>query len=169
MTLDNPQLCQWFLSHGADPNARCEFDITPLSYAIQKASREMIDMLFQHGGSIEKGQLLHWAVHRPKLDCQEVVRMLLDKGCEINAIRYQNHSESYEFYNLLSGLGTPLHEAAEYGRLALVEFLLANGANALIRDTWGALAIDRARSKGHTEIVDILTPHSESKPRDLQK
>lgn len=162
MALDNRQLCEWFLSHGADPNAQCRFDETPLSVAVMRAPRDIIELLFQHGGSIEKGQLLHCAVHRHKPDHLDIIRMLLDKGCNINAIRYENHSESYGYYNLLFGLGTPLYEAAEYNRLAVVELLLANGANPLIRNTWDQLPIDRARSKGHTNIVELLRPYSES-------
>lgn len=164
MVLDNRQLCEWFLANGADPNARRKFDKTPLSLAVSWAPRDIIELLFQHGGSVKKGQLLHSAVHRRKPDCLDIIRMLLEKGCAINAIRYQNHNVSYENYNLLFALGTPLHEAAECGRLTMVEFLLSNGADPLIRDTWDELPIDRAHSKGHTDIVDLLRPYSESKP-----
>jgi ankyrin repeat protein len=132
MALDNRQLCEWFLSHGADPNAQCDFDETPLSAAVMRALRDIIELLFQHGGSIEKGQLPHCAVHRHKPARLDIIRMLLDKGCNTNAIGYENHSESYKHYNWLFGLGTPLYEAAEYNHLAVVELLLANGANPLI-------------------------------------
>lgn len=162
MALGNRQLCEWFLSHGADPNARCDFDKTPLSIAVVSAPRDIIELLFQHGGSIDKGQPLHNAVHRREPDGPEIIQLLLDKGCDINAILYQNHNKSFDYYNILSALGTPLHEAAEYGRLAMVELLVANGANPLLRDTWGQLPIDRARSKRHNAIVNLLRPYSES-------
>lgn len=161
MALDNRQLCEWFLSHKTDPNARCDCDKTPLSVAILRAPHDIIDLLFEHGGSVEKGQLLHCAVHRQKPDSPEIVRMLLEKECDVKASKYQSHNESYEYDDLLLGLETPLHEAAGYGLLAMVEFLLANGAERLIRDTWDQLPVDRARSKGHTDIVDILKTCSE--------
>jgi ankyrin repeat protein len=164
MALDNRQLCEWFPSYEADLNAQCQFDETPLSVAVMRAPRDIIEPLFQHGGSIGKGQLLHCALHRHKPDRLDTIRMLLDKGCNIDAIRHENHSESYRYYNPLFGLGTLLDEAAEYNRLAVVEPLLANGANPLICNTWGQIPIDRARSKGHTDTVDLVRPYSESMP-----
>jgi len=61
-------------------------------------------------------------------------------------------------------LGTPLHLAAEEGRIDVVKFLLDHGANPMLRDTWGALAIDRAKGKNHTEVVDLLKSLSYSRP-----
>lgn len=161
LTLDNRQLCEWFLSHGADPNAQCNYDITPLSHGVTYASREIIELLFQHGGLIEKGQLLHNAVHREKPDCLEIIQMLLNKGCDINAMKYKNHKHSYDYYKILQGLGTPLHDAAERGHPGVVKFLLANGADPLVRDTMNELPIDRAKRGRHTEVVDFLRHYSE--------
>jgi ankyrin repeat protein len=157
--LSNRRLCEWFLSHGADPNATCKYDWTPLSKAVGKAQREIIELLFEHGGSIANGQLLHFAVHRNQPDCLDILQLLLDKGCDINAIRYQNHKFSYDHDNFLMGLGTPLHEAAMTGRVHVAKFLLDRGANPRARDTWGRLPIDRAHEHGHLETIDLLGPY----------
>jgi ankyrin repeat protein len=164
VALNNRQLCEWVLSHGADPNARCTFERTPLSVAVGWASRDIIDLLLQHGGSVESGQLLHCAVDWLKPGCAEIIQLLLGKGCDINAIKYQNHRGSYDFYSVLLSLGTSLHEAADSGRSTVVKFLLANGADPLVRDTNDYLPIDMAHRKGHTDVVDLLKPYSEATP-----
>jgi ankyrin repeat protein len=160
----NRPLCEWFLSHGADPNVQCTYGWTPLTTAVEIASRDIIDLLFEHGGSIEHGQLIHAATRRKLPDCMEVIQMMLDKGCDINTIQYHNHELSYGHWNLFMALGTPLHSAAEAGRIDVVKFLLDHGANPMLRDTWGALAIDRAKGKNHTEVVDLLESLSHSRP-----
>ncbi|KAL8707408.1 MAG: hypothetical protein Q9220_007553 [cf. Caloplaca sp. 1 TL-2023] len=55
----------WFLEHGADPNAPAlECDTTPLSFAVLEAPLSTVQLLFEHGGSATRGQLVWHAVHR---------------------------------------------------------------------------------------------------------
>lgn len=161
--LDNRELTEWFLSHGADPNAQCMFDKTPLSRAVQSAPLEIIELLFEHGGSIEKGQLLHSAIRRTLPDYLQVVQMLIDKCCPINTIQYQNHHDSFEHYKWF-GLGTPLYNAAHSGNVAMVELLLRNGADPLMPANSGSLPIHMAEAAGHTAVVELLRPYSVSPP-----
>lgn len=162
--LGNRPLCEWFLSHGADPNVQCNYGWTPLTNAVESASRDVIDLLFEHGGSIEYGQLIHAAARRKLPDCLEVIQMLLDKGCDINTIQYHNHKFSYGHWNLYMALGTPLHSAAEEGRIEVVKFLLALGADPKLPDSWGFLPIDKAKDKNHIKVVDLLKSYSYSRP-----
>lgn len=57
-----PDLCEWLLNRGADPNAQRVLDLTTPSVAVQEASFDIIKLLFKYGGSIEYGQLLDTAV-----------------------------------------------------------------------------------------------------------
>ena len=59
--LNDQKLTGWFLNQGADPNAECGsgLDLTPLSIAVADAPFAVISLLFDRGGSIEHGQLLH--------------------------------------------------------------------------------------------------------------
>lgn len=163
--MNNRPLCEWFLSHGADPNVQCSYGWTPLTTAIENTSRDVIDLLFEHGGSIEHGQLIHAAVRRTLPDCLDVIQMLLDKGCDINTIQYHNHKLSYGHWNNFMALGTPLHTAAENGRVDFVKFLLDHGADPKLRDTKGFLPIDNAKNKNHPEVVDLLKSYSFSRPK----
>jgi len=134
-------------------------DITPLSIAVRDAPFSIIKLLFDHGGSIEHGQLLHFATSRASLDRLEVFEYILNKGASVNAIMFQNCLESYE-QEKYSGLGTPLHSAAEKGNLDMVQILLAKGADPLIKDSTGQLAIGLARYYGHDKVVEYLRPLS---------
>lgn len=145
----------WFLSHGADPNATCGLDITPLSIAIRDAPFENIPILFDHGGSIEHGQLLHFAVIRGLPDRIDVLDYLLDKGAPINSLMYENSADSYE-QERFSGLGTPLHSAVTTGCLDMVNMLLSRGADPIIKNSCGKLAVEEAEYYGWKEVADRL-------------
>ena len=155
-------LSQWCLEHGADPNRRAGIlDITPLSWAVVEASFNTIKLLFDYGGerSIDRGQLLHFAVDRQLPDQLEVLQYILDKDPAINNIMFQNDRMSYAWRKDF-GITTALHRASETGNLAVVRLLLAHHADPWIRDTAGKLAVDVAQKGGHDAIIDLLRPLS---------
>ena len=151
----------WFLDHGADPNKRCVLDITPLSHAVRKAPFGNIKLLFERGGSVHSGQLIHHAIGRSHRhpDTIEILDYLLEKGSPINKIQYEGDSQSLP--QSIFTIGTPLHGAVHCGRLDLVKFLLSRGAHPLIRDTLRLTPVQRAEMQGKTEIVEYLRPISE--------
>jgi ankyrin repeat protein len=134
-------------------------DFTPLSIAVMRASFEIIKILFNRGGSIHHGQLLHYAIYRKKGDYLEVLDFLLDHGPSINDIMYQNRVEIY-LMRMAFGLGTPLHKAAELGKLDIVKHLIKKGADPLIPDARRQIALELAQSNGHHQVVDYLRPFS---------
>ena len=76
----------------------------------------------------------------------DAAQLLLEKGAQINAI-----PGGFDF------AGTGLHYAALNGHRAMVEFLLANGADREIRDTRvNAVAAGWAEHGGHTNLLDLL-------------
>jgi ankyrin repeat protein len=78
---------------------------------------------------------------RELADRLEVLKFLLNRGLPINNIMYQDRLEDY-YQNMYSGIGTPLHFAAEKGLLNSVKFLVKNGADPLIKDPMGKLALN---------------------------
>ncbi|KAL1869024.1 hypothetical protein Plec18167_008027 [Paecilomyces lecythidis] len=144
----------WLLDHGADPNALCSIDLTPMSYAIEYASIDIIRLLFDRGADIYKGQLLHHAIERQS-DIIDVVALLLEKGVSINAKMYEDHYFSWRLYYFM-GLGTPLHRAAELGKIDVVRYLISQGADVNIKDAMGQTALDCAAKHGCSDIVDLL-------------
>ena len=162
LAVQDGDLVAWFLSHGADPNAGCQLELTPLSYAIQFATFDVIKALFDYGGSVHTGQLVHYAVRRDQPDCLKVLAFLLDKGASINDVMYQDQINSYQLQEAF-GLGTPLHEAAQHGKLDVIQFLLAKGADPNIPDSLGQTVVQRAEFYKHPEVADLIR-HSTSIP-----
>ncbi|KAK0803157.1 hypothetical protein LTR91_015498 [Friedmanniomyces endolithicus] len=155
--VEDIDLCHWFISHGADPNAGCGLDKTPLSAAVQYGPLEVIELLFNHGGAIECGQLLHFAVWRHLSDRLDVVRYIIRKGASVNMLMYQNRPDCY-IQREAFGLGTPLHAAATEGDMEVVRLLLDEGADISIQDSLGKLPYQLAEMHGHEAIATLLQP-----------
>lgn len=139
-------LTQWFFPHGSDPNRRCfdHTDCTPLSIAFQEAPFATIQLLLDHGVSLQHGQVMHYAAMRELDDRQEVLQDLLDRGHSVNDIMYQNCGDEY-YFHMYSGIGTPLHYAAAKGLLDSVKFLTQHGASPQFRDPLGLTAANWAK------------------------
>lgn len=130
------ELTKWLLLQGADPNARCHFDITPLSIAAQTSSLEILRLLFNFGASVHFGQPLHYAVRSQRPN--DIIKLFIDEGAPLNSLLFQNHEVSYYHFESL-GLGTPLHEAAHQNNTRIIRLLLQNGADPGVRDSLGKL------------------------------
>ncbi len=74
--VDDWELTNWFLDRGADPNAGCYLDYTPMSCAVKNAPMKTVKLLFERGGDIKKGQLIHHAVERRSQDVIEMLDLL---------------------------------------------------------------------------------------------
>ncbi|KAK3635925.1 hypothetical protein LTR56_014463 [Elasticomyces elasticus] len=157
LAVEDPALVSWFLAHSADPNARCVMDITPLSAAVESASLPTIQQLFDHGASVLRGQLMHYAVVRRLSDRLQIMEYLLSKHPSLSLSKVMYEDEPYCFESKkYFGLGTPLHDAAASGHLDAVQFLLAHGSDASVKDSLGRLAIERARQYKHDSVVLCL-------------
>jgi ankyrin repeat protein len=126
-----------------------------MSLAALKADMSTIELLFHWGADIHSGQLLHFAAQRTDRCSLQVILFLLDHGAWINAVQYQNDPVGWA-ENKLLGMGTPLHVAAHFGNAEVVKLLLMHGADSSIRDSRSKTAIDIARDRGHSTVVQIL-------------
>lgn len=156
------EVTKWFLDHGASPNERGRFDDTPLSFAVSEASIPTIQLLFDGGGDIQKGQLFDYATWRKTADRLDVLQLLWARGLTqsaINKVKYQDIPQDYQL-NKYSEIGTPLHNAARVGDVDAVKWLLEHGANPLVKDPRGRIPLQLARDREKTEIIEYLTPLS---------
>jgi ankyrin repeat protein len=163
-----PKLVKWYLAHGADPNARGMHDETPLSNAVRDASFRTIRRMFRNGGSVEFGQLVHYAVHRKAADRLDVMQYLLGHGANVNKVQFQDHAPSFYYYGWM-GLGTALHTVADAGDLEMVLFLVDQGARVDILDGRWRTAMERAQKKKHSTVVNYLQAVSETYPKETAK
>lgn len=148
-------MVEWLLAHGADPNSRCDWDLTPMSQAMLAAPLDLINYLFSQGANQHCGQLLHWAVIRDNVDALQLVRRIVELGVPINEIKYENDPEGWSARKWF-GLGTPLHRAAEFGKVDIVKYLLEAGADPLKLDTKGKTPRYWAETCNFTEVALIL-------------
>lgn len=128
-------LVQWLIEHDADPNKRYMYGPTPLSIAAQSASLEIVKLLLESGASVQHGYPLHSAIHNNREE--DLVKLLLQNGASPNAIKWDGKPEA--FYDILAGVGTPLHVAYKVGNESVIQLLLDHGADPNIRDTKGRL------------------------------
>lgn len=147
----------WFLDRGANPNAQCLLDLTPLSVAVEYAAIDIIRLLLERGGSTQYGCLLHHAARRDLQDRLEVVLYLSDRGADktINDVMYHDYTEAYQLQAAF-GLGTPLHEAARKGNLDMVELLISRGADPHVLDSLQRTPLQCAESAQHVRVVELL-------------
>ncbi|KAL9599248.1 MAG: hypothetical protein Q9219_003950 [cf. Caloplaca sp. 3 TL-2023] len=152
--LDDEEMTQWFLDHGADPNAEkvsdgYEMGETALSISMWSSPFNTIKLLFKYGGaqSIKRGGLLWYAVNRKLPDRVKVLEYLLAKGAAVDLLRLQYYDRPRPAmeYDWVLGRQTPLHGAARNGYLDVVKLFIAWGADPMMPDSKGRLAIDEAR------------------------
>uniref|UniRef100_A0A3Q3FE88 E3 ubiquitin-protein ligase n=1 Tax=Kryptolebias marmoratus TaxID=37003 RepID=A0A3Q3FE88_KRYMA len=99
---------------------------------------DAIDTGFEVNFMDDVGQtLLNWA---SAFGTQEMVEFLCERGADVN--RGQRSSS--------------LHYAACFGRPQVAKTLLRHGANPDLRDEDGKTPLDKARERGHSEVVAIL-------------
>lgn len=145
----------WLLDHGADPNARCAWDYTPTSQAMLAAPLNLINYVFTRGADARRGELLQYAVLRKKPDALEIVRRVVEHGSPINKVKYEDEPKVF-WQREPFGLGTPLHRAAELGRVEIVKYLLEQGADPLKLDSRGKKPRYWADTKGYPAVGIVL-------------
>lgn len=110
--------------------------------------------MFDHGGDINKGQLIHHAVQR-EIDATEILELLFQKGATVNSVLYANHEQSWNAQFFL-GLGTVLHEAVSRKSPSLVTYLIDKGVDISIANSRGQTALDLAVANNDPEIAYLL-------------
>uniref|UniRef100_A0A672JAU3 Poly [ADP-ribose] polymerase n=1 Tax=Salarias fasciatus TaxID=181472 RepID=A0A672JAU3_SALFA len=165
------------LCQGADPNARDNWNYTPLHEAAIKGKIDVcfnsVHLLLQHGadpnirntdgksaldladpsakavltGEYKKDELLEAARSGNE---EKLMALLtpLNVNCHASDGRKVNDR-----------LSTPLHLAAGYNRVRIVQLLLQHGADVHAKDKGGLVPLHNACSYGHFEVTELLLKH----------
>ena len=144
--------------NGADPNVRGHYNMTPLLSAAYNGGLEMVQVLLKYKADMDARDnagenALHNAsngngpdIGGPSLS--NVARLLLENGADVNARTDKD-----------KGHFTPLHLAAEEGRIEVVHVLLQHGANVGTKNGDGRTALHQAAKSGKVEVVHVLLQH----------
>ena len=139
----NMQACRLLLSYGVDTSI-----VSLHGYTAAQLSPENIQKMLKEdppvGGTDVDIQLLEAA----KAGDMEVVKKLISAN-----------PHSVNCRDLDGRHSTPLHFAAGYNRVTVVEYLLEHGADVHAKDKGGLVPLHNACSYGHYEVTELLIKH----------
>jgi len=139
----NVQACRILLTFGVDPHIVSLQGYTAAQLATDSVSKLLAEEPANGGIDIEY-QLLEAS----KAGDLELVKKIVNL-----------HSHIVNCRDLDGRHSTPLHFAAGYNRVGVVEFLLNNGADVHAKDKGGLVPLHNACSYGHYEVTELLVKH----------
>jgi ankyrin repeat protein len=151
------EMVDFLIAAGVDPKQRDKSGDMAIHAACRKSRKEVIERFLDLGISIEeKGNWgmppLHFAVTTATGDPRSVVRMLLQRGANINSRGWNNN--------------TVIHECIFYNRVEMLELLLTRGAEATAKDAQDQTPMDLAVVAGERDrkkAIDLLRAHGATK------
>ncbi|KAH9524840.1 Poly [ADP-ribose] polymerase tankyrase-2 [Bulinus truncatus] len=139
----NMQACRLLMSYAIDPSI-----VSLQGYTAAQLATENIQKLLREdppvGGTDIDIQLLEAA----KAGDLELVKKLV--ATNLHAVNCRDVDGRHS---------TPLHFAAGYNRVAVVEYLLEHGADVHAKDKGGLVPLHNACSYGHYEVTELLIKH----------
>lgn len=138
---DNVQACRLLMSYNIDPTIVSLQELT----AAQLASENVLKILKDVP---DTGDLATQLLEAAKGGALETVQRIVRSNLHLVNCRDLDGRHS-----------TPLHFAAGYNRVEVVEFLLENGAEVHASDKGGLVPLHNACSYGHFEVTELLVKH----------
>lgn len=142
------------LKKGADPNSRNNSGRTPLSYASCRENSDLCRLFLDSGAEINSPgggdqnlSALSVAACRNNV---EVCRYLLEKGADTT-------TKSKNGYSVM-------HWVANKGHMECARLLLEHEADPRAKNDYGKTAIEIAKAKGFTKIVDLFEKGLQPEP-----
>jgi uncharacterized protein len=161
----HPEVIAYLLSKGADPNIQTNENGSSVLAGLAYVNEvECVRILLQHGADPNRGRaasletpLHHALAGAGRTNCAELIQLLIDTSADVNA-RTKPGILSYNFWRDARTRGeTPLHRAAAYASVEIVEKLLKAGADRTIRDVNGDSPLSWASwHQRPREMVDLL-------------
>uniref|UniRef100_A0A668T9G4 Poly [ADP-ribose] polymerase n=1 Tax=Oreochromis aureus TaxID=47969 RepID=A0A668T9G4_OREAU len=135
------QTCRLLLTAGCDPLLTSLQGLSP-----SQLGNESVQEILQEGFLIGNS---------------EVDRQLLEasKSGDLETVKKLCTAQNVNCRDVEGRQSTPLHFAAGYNRLAVVQFLLQHGADVHAKDKGGLVPLHNACSYGHYEVAELLVLH----------
>uniref|UniRef100_A0A671M6N4 Poly [ADP-ribose] polymerase n=1 Tax=Sinocyclocheilus anshuiensis TaxID=1608454 RepID=A0A671M6N4_9TELE len=138
------QTCRLLLSYGADPSI-----ISLQGFTASQMGNEAIQ------------QIVNESI--PPRNSDVDYRFLESaKAGDLDTIKQLCSPQNVNCRDLEGRHSTPLHFAAGYNRVAVVEYLLHHGADVHAKDKGGLVPLHNACSYGHYEVTELLVRHGAS-------
>ena len=169
------------LKNGSNVNLKDSELKTPLHFAIESGSCAVIEYLIDYGANIKylntstKDSPIHFAVKQNSQIAEDVIKLLIEKGVEINAqdylcrtpLHFAINNENEETALCLIRLGadvnlqdcemkTPLHYAVKNVMVSLIENLIDRGANINVPDCLHNTPLFIAHKMEDMKLMKIL-------------
>ena len=160
----HPGITAYLLSKGAAPNAQTnENGASVLAGLCFTNQTECVRLLLAHGADPNRGrdESMETPLHHALAGGAdiEVIRLLIDAGANTNA-KTKPGIYSYNFYGSTPTRGeTPLHRAAAFASVDVVQLLLQAGADRAMQDVHGETPhIWAGWHRQEKELVELLRP-----------
>lgn len=83
LAVDDIELLEWMLQHGADPNVKNGRGVTPLATAVVMDRPTAAQLLLDHGAAVEP-HLIHRALDATSGTSESMLRLLVGAGVDLN-------------------------------------------------------------------------------------
>uniref|UniRef100_A0AAY4D309 Poly [ADP-ribose] polymerase n=1 Tax=Denticeps clupeoides TaxID=299321 RepID=A0AAY4D309_9TELE len=138
------QTCRLLLSYGADPSI-----ISLQGFTAAQMGNEAVQQILNE--------------NIPARNSDVDYRFLeAAKAGDLDALKQLCSPQNVNCRDLEGRHSTPLHFAAGYNRVAVVEYLLHHGADVHAKDKGGLVPLHNACSYGHYEVAELLVRHGAS-------
>ncbi|XP_063095419.1 poly [ADP-ribose] polymerase tankyrase-2 isoform X4 [Cavia porcellus] len=135
------QTCRLLLSYGCDPNI-----ISLQGFTALQMGNENVQQVLQEGIPLGNSEADRQLLEAAKAGDVETVKKL----CTVQSVNCRD---------IEGRQSTPLHFAAGYNRVSVVEYLLQHGADVHAKDKGGLVPLHNACSYGHYEVAELLVKH----------
>ncbi|XP_053976532.1 poly [ADP-ribose] polymerase tankyrase isoform X2 [Hylaeus anthracinus] len=173
------EVTEALLKHGAAVNASDLWAFTPLHEAASKSRAEVCSLLLSEGADptqlnchsksaidVAPTLELQERLAYPPSGTDDAEAQLLEasKSGDLAAVEriLQTNPHAVNCRDLDGRHSTPLHFAAGFNRVPVVEYLLAHGADVHAKDKGGLVPLHNACSYGHYEVTELLVKHGAS-------
>ncbi|XP_075791247.1 poly [ADP-ribose] polymerase tankyrase-2 isoform X3 [Pelodiscus sinensis] len=135
------QTCRLLLSSGCDPSI-----VSLQGFTALQMGNESVQQLLQEGIPLSNSDADLQLLEAAKAGDVDTVKKL----CTIQSVNCRD---------IEGRQSTPLHFAAGYNRVSVVEYLLQHGADVHAKDKGGLVPLHNACSYGHYEVAELLVKH----------
>uniref|UniRef100_A0A8C4YLP3 Poly [ADP-ribose] polymerase n=1 Tax=Gopherus evgoodei TaxID=1825980 RepID=A0A8C4YLP3_9SAUR len=138
------QTCRLLLNYGSDPSI-----ISLQGFTAAQMGNEAVQQILSENTPVRTSDVDYRLLEASKAGDLETVKQLCSP-------------QNVNCRDLEGRHSTPLHFAAGYNRVSVVEYLLHHGADVHAKDKGGLVPLHNACSYGHYEVAELLVRHGAS-------